>query len=462
MKKITIVAAWFAVITAALSLSAADVKVNFDGGMSNGLSFGAVPSVSGSVTANAAAPRSASAKKWTVMVFLNAKNNLELAGLYNVNKMEDVGSDANINIVAELGRMKGQAGDTAIDGDWTGSRRIYVQKDSDENIINSPVVDKTDKVDMGDYKRVVDFVAWAKKNYPARRYMLILWDHGSGWLDPQQKTNARKGISFDDETNNYIRTKQIGSILKEAGSVDVLAFDACLMQMGEVAFEVKDNTKVIIGSEETVPGLGYPYDTILGALARNPDMTNEQLGKSVVAAFKGFYDANKQGAQLSAIRSEKLADFGARVKDFAAAAKGLNEPDAFKAARTAVMRYDMIGKDSDPNMTISFYGDAHQYAGLLANGLKGTDDKTAAVKAKAAALQDFIDRQLIIANGGSNKNRLGRSLSESHGVSLYLPPAETRIAQDRLEGIFEGKYTDFEFDKATAWHDYVTFLYGIK
>ncbi len=219
---------------------------------------------------------------------------------------------------------------------------------------------------------------------------------------------------------------------------------------------------MIIGSEETVPAQGYPYNLFLGALARNPDMTNDQLGRTVVSSFKSFYDSLGKGAQLSAIRSEKLDEFGAKVKTFAAAANGLPDPEALKAARAGVMRYDMIGAGSDPNMTISFYGDMHQYAGLLSSSLKGTDGKSASVRSGAADLQNFIDRQLVIVSGASGKNRLGRSLSESHGISVYLPPAETRIAQERLEGIFEGKYSDFEFDKATGWHDYVTFLYGVK
>jgi len=459
MKK-TMLTALFSVV--ALSVAVKAETISFDGSGSDTQSAGKVPSVSAPAVAKAL-PAKAEPKKWTVMVFLNAKNNLELAGLYNVNQMEKVGSDANVNIVAELGRMNGQAsGDTHLDGDWTGARRLYIQKDADENVINSPVVDKVDKVDMGDYKRVVDFVAWAKKNYPARRYMLILWDHGSGWLDPQQTTKpAEKGISFDDETNNYIRTKQIGSILKEAGNVDVLAFDACLMQMGEVAFEVKDYTKVIIGSEETVPGLGYPYNLFLGSLAKNPDMTNDELGSRTVAAFKMFYDTNKKSAQLSAIRSDRLADFGVKMKAFAAAAKDANDAAALTAARNGVIRYDMIGAQSDPKMTISFYGDANEYAGLVASNLKITGDKATAVKAAAADLQTYIDRSLVIANGGSGKNRVGRDLASSHGISVYLPPAETRIAQAKLEGIFEGKYTDFLFDGATGWHDFVTYLYGV-
>jgi len=161
------------------------------------------------------------------------------------------------------------------------------------------------EVDMGDYKRAVDFVAWAKEAYPAKRYMLILWDHGTGWLDPRQtkKAPADKGISFDDETGNYIRTPQICRILKEAGKVDVLAFDACLMQTAEAAYEVKDYTEVIVGSQEVVPGFGYPYGLFLEVMARHPDLTTEETGAVMVEAFKVFYDAVGKSAQLSAIRS---------------------------------------------------------------------------------------------------------------------------------------------------------------
>ena len=406
------------------------------------------------------------AKKWTVMVFINGKNNLEIAGLYNVNQMEKVGSTQDINIVVELGRMNGQeSGDTDLDGDWTGSRRLFIKKDADEEKITSPVVQKTDKIDMGDYKRAADFVTWAKKNYPAQKYMLILNDHGTGWLDPRLTANAAdKGISFDDETNNYIRTAQIGQILKDSGKVDILAFDACLMQMSEVAFEVKDKTDVIVGSEEIIPGFGYPYSLFLGVLAKNPDTDAETLGAATVEAFKMFYDAIGKGAQLSAIRSSRLGDFGTKVSEFAALAKEVNDVDALKAARAGVMRYDIAGKETDPQKTITFYGDLHNYAGLVSVNLKGAEGPaaSAALKLKAAELQNFIDTQLIIDNKASGKDRLGRDLTDSHGISIYLPPAEARVPQEKLEAIFEGRYVDFEFDKAAKWHDFVTYLYGVK
>ncbi|MBI4802676.1 MAG: hypothetical protein HY796_09165, partial [Elusimicrobia bacterium] len=245
-----------------------------------------------------------------------------------------------------------------------------------------------------------------------------------------KKASTGKGISFDDETGNYIRTQQIGQILKEAGKVDVLAFDACLMQMAEVAYEVKDYTEVIVGSQEVVPGYGYPYSLFLGAMAKNPNLTTEETGAMMVEAFKMFYDAVKKSAQLSAIRSSKLGDLATKLSEFGKLAKEAGDAQALTAARNGVIRYDIVGAKIDPAMTISFFGDLSQYAALLAANAKQADDKTAALKAKAAALQDFIAKELVINNKASGKNRLGRDLSESGGQgpfgkrgTLHIPAA---------------------------------------
>ena len=408
---------------------------------------------------SAAKSENAAAKKWTVMVFMNAKNDLEASALYNFNQMELTGSTNDVNVVVELGRIAGQTG--GADGGWTGSKRFLITKDADGKKINSPAVMADAKADMGDYKRVVDFVVWAKKAYPARRYMLIIWNHGSGWMDPRK---SQKGISFDDETGNYIRTPQLGLILKEAGKVDILAFDACLMQMAEVAYEVKDNAEVVIGSEETVPGGGYPYNIILPSMNWYPDHSTEEIAASIVDAFKIHYDGHgrKEGAQLSAIRTSKLPGLAARVSDFAGLAEAVSDTESLKAARDGVIRYDYLDEKSDPQMTNAVYGDLSQFARLLAVNMKSDNEKAPALMVKAADLQAYIDRELVIASKASFSNRLGRDLSESRGLSIYLPPMDTSITQQRLEKIFEGKYTDLAFDKAAGWYKFVTFLYGIK
>jgi hypothetical protein len=460
----------FTLLAAASAVKAGDIK-DFDGKKMVMDSMGLVPVPSPAAPAadKAALPAAgakAAKKKWTVMVFVNAKNDLESAGLLNLNMMEMIGSDKNVNIVAELGRMKGQERDNVTDGDWTGSRRIFVKKDADMEKIVSPVVMATAKVDMGDYKRAVDFVKWAKKKYPAEKYLLILWDHGSGWMDPRQEPKpaaGQKGISFDDETGNYIRTREIGSIVKEAGGVDVLAFDACLMEMGEVLSEVKGNASVMVGSEETIPGVGYPYHMFLSAMEQEPGMSAEKLGAIMVEAYKMFYEqAVKKGAQLSAVRVAKTEELETRVKAVAAAAKEVNDAAALKAARAGVMRFDMIGEASDPQKQISFYGDLFNYLELMEGAMTATGPAADDLKAKSAGLREFIEKDLVIHNAYFDKDRTGRDFKDTHGISVYLPPVIEKIDQNKLEGIFENKYPDFEFSKATGWHDFVTYLYGVK
>ena len=113
LKKIFLILA-----AAGLSLPSAQAQIAFDrgaadiGGMTSSQDVPAVPAPVqdkgwfnwGSHDNDAPAQM----KEWTVMVYVNGKNDLEVAGLYNINKMELAGSNDFLNIVTEIGRMKGQ------------------------------------------------------------------------------------------------------------------------------------------------------------------------------------------------------------------------------------------------------------------------------------------------------------------------------------------------------------------
>ncbi|MCK5358160.1 MAG: hypothetical protein KAJ48_07170, partial [Elusimicrobiales bacterium] len=135
-------------------------------------------------------------QEWTIMIYVNAKNDLEKFGLNDINEMEIIGSSDKVNIVVELGRMNGF---DSSDDNWTGTRRYLIKKDNNNKAITSPVIAELGKVDMGDWKHLVDFGAWAKTNYPAKKYMLIVWNHGTGW-EKGVKSMKNKGLSYDFET----------------------------------------------------------------------------------------------------------------------------------------------------------------------------------------------------------------------------------------------------------------------
>ena len=331
--------------------------------------------------------------EWTIMVFVNGKNNLEQFALKDMNEMEMVGSSDKVNIVTEIGRI---AGYDSSDGDWKTVRRYLVKKDNNTNKISSPVLQEFPKVDMGDYNSVVDFVKWAQANYPAKHYMLIVWNHGAGWIK-SRGMEVTKGISYDDQTGNHITTPQMGLMMKAIGHIDVYGSDACLMQMPEVDYEIKDYVDYIVGSEETEPGDGYTYNTFLGPIVAKPTMTAQEVGTIATNAYADHYGT--QDHTQSLVLASAMNNLVPLTNKFVAAAMAANEKDLIKTAMGQAQAY-AYAENKDFWHFLSLYA---------------ASSKNAQVKATAKALQDYITNTLVLVNR-SNSN-----YADSHGIAIYMP-----------------------------------------
>jgi hypothetical protein len=366
--------------------------------------------------------QAAPAKEWTIMVFVNGKNNLEKYALRDLNEMEMVGSSDKVNIVAEVGRM---AGYDSSAGDWVGSRRYLVQKDDSTGTLTSPVVQDLGKVDMGDYNHVIEFGKWAKANYPAKKYMLILWNHGSGWS--KSIANLNKGISYDDETGNHLNTPQMALALQGIGGVNVYGSDACLMQMPEVDYELKPYVEYIVGSEETEPGDGYTYNTFLGPIVANPAMTSEELGKQAVNAYADHYAG--QSATQSLLKASALNGFVGLVNDFVNAAMASGEKALVKSAVSKAQSYAVADNK-----------DMHDFLSLYAASSASQD-----VKAKAASLQNYLTGTLVVHNRTS-----GKYAGKSMGLSVYMP-----------ERTMSAAYGELAWARASYWDEFIPWYLGV-
>lgn len=361
------------------------------------------------------APAPKGPAEWTIMVFVNGKNNLEPFALKDMNEMEQVGSSAKLNIVVEAGRM----GEYTTVGNWTGTRRYLIKKDKDTNNVTSPVVQDMGKVDMGNYNSVIDFGNWAKKTYPANHYMLIIWNHGAGWIKSVNTNN--KGISYDDETGNHINTPQMAAILKGIGGVDIYGSDACLMQMAEVVYEIKDYAQYIVGSEETEPGDGYTYNTFLGPLAAKPAMTADELAKTAVNAYADHYKASGEGSTQSYIKSTSIPGMLNAVNAFSYAITQAGDKSVVKSAMSSAQSYAYPENK-----------DLYHFAQLVVAGTKSAD-----VKAKGNALMSYITGMVLA-------NRTTGNYSDSHGMAIYLPPSAP-----------EAGYTDLAWAKYSNWSQFI-------
>ncbi len=240
--------------------------------------------------ATPAAPGKQPRKKWTVLVYICADNDLERFGLTDINEMEQVGSSKDVNIVAQIDRLAGGKGDTIADGNWVGTRRYFVQKDENINKVTSPMVMNLGETNMGNKKTLADFLKWGVTTYPADNVVAVVWNHGMGWA----------GIAHDEESDEYMRIedvawalregqKELSKVNKKASKFAIVDFDACLMGTIEVAYEISDTVDFLVASEETEPGQGMPYGDYLAPLVKNPALSPKELTKRMVGTYVYSY-----------------------------------------------------------------------------------------------------------------------------------------------------------------------------
>ncbi|RJP72558.1 MAG: T9SS C-terminal target domain-containing protein [Ignavibacteriales bacterium] len=287
--------------------------------------------------------------KWTIMVYLDGDNNLEGAGIADVNEMEMIGSTSDVNVLVQFDRVPGE---DATNGDWTDTRRFRITKDNDQQNISSAVLQNLGEINMGSPQSLIDFVNWSVSNYPAQNYCLVLWDHGGGWKalkgnksglkkinvpglnhvgsisdivgrgipDGVKEPNftnpfssgfgITKDVCYDDTDGDYLSSDEIGKVLNVLGvRINILGYDACLMAMIENAYEVRNKVDFMVASEETEPGEGWPYNTFLNQLVNNANMSAATLSSVIVSAYQNYYTNYSDKTQtLSALDMSKLSD----------------------------------------------------------------------------------------------------------------------------------------------------------
>jgi hypothetical protein len=248
-------------------------------------------------------PFQTTTSKWTVMVYMNGANDLSVFTKLNFNQMEKVaGAPQNVRFVVQWK----QSTSLPYTAYFNGTRRYLVKYDTTDSFDNSELVqDMGTDVDMGDWHTLNQFITWSKTYYPAQRYVLVIWNHGNGWLNRSVDAGPTRGVSYDDVTNNFIRTEQLSQAIGNT-ALDIVAWDASLMQMMEVAYEIKDQAHYVVGSEESPPGEGYPYDLIFDDFRDRPDDSTASLTDAFVQGMLSVPGYQTRKITQSSIETTKL------------------------------------------------------------------------------------------------------------------------------------------------------------
>ena len=182
-------------------------------------------------------------------------------------ELEKVGSTDQVQVFAMMGSLK------------SGGNCKYYHFEKHENElpdqISSTVIEKLGTKDMSDKRTLKDFIIAGRTRYPAEHYMLMIKDHGGGW----------RGACVDDQ-NGAHRMMSLPE-LREAMDTfdfDIISFDACLMSMVEVAYELRHNAKYLVASQFVTYAGTYGSAEWLGFLTAAPTTGALDLAKKIATA----------------------------------------------------------------------------------------------------------------------------------------------------------------------------------
>jgi hypothetical protein len=248
-------------------------------------------------------------KEWTVIMYWDGDDNdiqTDLINAFRDMAISKVGSTDQVNMVLQFDRYPGNSAY----GGWSITHRFFLTPGMEPTEANA-IADWGDKqgggreVDMSDPDVLRDFIEWAVRNYPAKRYALIVADHGFGW----------EGLAIDN--TNYQRTmsiKQLRQAIEESHvPFDLLSLDACLMQMIEVARELwHAGIDILVGSEAR--GRTWPYAEILQSIMQKPGMSAEEIGETIVDCYIGSHPEYTD-VTLSVMKVRRVKALTAVVKE---------------------------------------------------------------------------------------------------------------------------------------------------
>ena len=380
--------------------------------------------------------------KWTYMIYMGADNNLSSSGIGDLIEMESVGSDGNIKIALQA-EFSTQYTDFGTSGYAGETLRFLVSNDNDPDTVDLGSGQGIGNVDMGSPATLTDFINWAAATYPAEHYALVLWDHGAGWKK-FTAVSGLKGAIQDETSGSFMSLPNLAKAVRDSGvHLDLIDFDACLMAMYEVAYEFSGLTDYLVFSEETEPGDGNPYHTILADLKNKPAMTGAELSDTTVERYYEFYNAPETRAE----NVTKSAIDMSLVPELHTAMLNLSEAivTGYDTYSTAIAAAQANAQKYEYKSNL----DLKDFVSRLVDNIPNGDIRTAAQAVNTAVTN------MVISN-----RSIGAAASNSHGLAAFVP-SKGQVSSDALYDELK-KYNELACNqaRATVWSQAVEKIVG--
>lgn len=274
-------------------------------------------------------------REWTILLYIQARNNLAPFAIQNLRALTNVGSSPNVNFIIQW-EQPGQKG--VFRYALEGHQIIEKYRNLEENNICKPV------------DRITNAFRWTIQHFPSEKVGVFFWNHGLGAIDPiwgnplrfltyayhpqgSQKATINsithvsndhhRACSFDEEARVYLSTTELIKVAHNMKMIlkrklEIIAFDACFMSCFCIWYLLQEFAKIGVGSSDIELATGWHYAAIMQYFAnkaaeaiklnRPRPITETDLSGAITETYGQFYNGRTHIYTLSAINLSAMED----------------------------------------------------------------------------------------------------------------------------------------------------------
>ena len=296
------------------------------------------------------------------------------------------------------------------------------------------------KKNMGDASTLSEFLNYARQNYNAGHFNLILYNHG-GAID---------GAIYDDFTHDNLTLEDFSKALKDSefnenNKMDSVIFRTCLNGTLEVASVFADYADYIVFSEEITLGSGM--SNVLGYFLNGIDSKSD--GKVIGEKFIDSYNKQMEDIDILGIQAVTYS-----IIDLSKVKPLINKLDNYIATVDLKTYYKEVS---------TIRNGLYQY-GKVEPSYDTVDLKEFIKEVKPYATGDADDLIKSIDEAVVKNNT---NLSKSYGLSVYFPYNGKQAIITRFMNVynkldFSKNYQTFISQFNTAKNQTQSFNYNLK
>jgi len=374
-------------------------------------------------------------KEWAIMMFIANDNDL---GSFTDEKIDEIGTVGST-----------LAADVIVQADTPGVSRVQRVRLTRlgrfmHKLRKFPLPHLQKETNTGDKQTLIRFIDFTLKDFHPIRKMLVIHNHGSGLSIATDEVIGRRRPIFwravarrrrvftdlDAGTQPIDGTDALDNIeLKAAltaakvkhGPLDLLVLDACLMSTFEVAYQLRETTRFIVGSQSNIPALGCRFSKTFEVM-RDRSISTADIAKTVVDNAIPELVAD----EFSAMSALDLANADALAQAISKLAEALTSVLDDAAAFNAITLAHVGALAFIDSETIDLFDFCRRVADTV-----GDEDVVNAATAVMAAIQSFV----------IHARPQGAVVKGARGISITLP--RKRDVPDA--------YRRLDFARDTAW-----------